>query len=326
MRRFLFLLLVIAFCLSAPKVEGKTIVFKDKLGRIIKIDVPVKRAVILSGYEILPALKCQDRIVGISRWAFKEEFLRSWLRKAKKDIVPMGTASDVNMEMLIKMKPDVVTIWTSKPELIKFMEERGLKVIGIYPESLRDLYETMDLFGKLFNEERKIKEVERRMEEIFNLIKSKTRDIPVRSRKKVLWLWGSPTRVAGGKSLEGSVLELMNVVNPASHYKATGVDVSMERIMKWNPDVIFIWGSAKYDVEDILNNPQWKTINAVRRGKVFKAPNWSTWSPRLALIALWMAEKTYPERFPSSTVSKICADFYEKVFGMSDGELKNLLK
>ena len=51
----------------------------------------------------------------------------------------------------MKLKPDVVVTWTFKPELVKFMEERGLRVIAIYPESLAELYDVMRLHGRLFS-------------------------------------------------------------------------------------------------------------------------------------------------------------------------------
>ena len=52
------------------------------------------------------------------------------------------------MEALLKLKPDLVLTWTFKPDLVRFMEERGLKVIAIYPESLPELYDVMRLDGE----------------------------------------------------------------------------------------------------------------------------------------------------------------------------------
>ena len=89
----------------------------------------------------------------------------------------------------------------------------------------------------------------------------------------------------------------MGGMNPAATIPQTSLDVSMEQIVAWNPDVIFIWGYAGYTAESILGNPQWRSVTAVKQGKVYKAPLWSTWSPRVAPIVLWMAMKTYPESF-----------------------------
>jgi iron complex transport system substrate-binding protein len=96
----------------------------------------------------------------------------------------------------------------------------------------------------------------------------------------------------------------------------------MERIISWNPDVIFIWGNASYTARSILQSSQWRFIKAVREGRVYKAPEWSTWSPRLAPIALWMAMKTYPEYFRDINLNKVTDDFYWKVFGISFSKVK----
>ena len=49
---------------------------------------------------------------------------------------------------------------------------------------------------------------------------------------------------------------------------------------------------------------------------MYKAPIWSTWSPRIAPIVLWMAVKTYPEHFQDINLEKKFDDFYQLVFGI----------
>ena len=93
-------------------------------------------------------------------------------------------------------------------------------------------------------------------------------------------------------------------------------DVSMERIVAWNPEAVFIWGSAKYGPGDVLRNPQWRHTSAARNSRVYKAPKWSAWSPRFALIALWSAMKTYPESFRGVSFERIADDFCRSVYNI----------
>ncbi|MCD6548567.1 MAG: ABC transporter substrate-binding protein, partial [Thermodesulfobacterium sp.] len=111
-------------------------------------------------------------------------------------------------------------------------------------------------------------------------------------------------------------------INPAGFIKQRYADVSIERILLWNPDVIFIWGYAGYTPEWILNNSQWEHIKAVKNKQVYKLPHWSTWSPRVALVALYMAMKIYPEYFKDINFEKIADNFYRKVFGISYKQVK----
>ena len=64
-------------------------------------------------------------------------------------------------------------------------------------------------------------------------------------------------------------------------------------------------------------------MNAVRCGRVYKAPPWSTWSPRLAPIALWMASKAYPERFRDVNIDAVTDVFFRNVFHIPFARVHN---
>ncbi|MCX7794826.1 MAG: ABC transporter substrate-binding protein [Thermodesulfovibrionales bacterium] len=207
---------------------------------------------------------------------------------------------------------------------MRYMEERGLRVVGIYPESLSELYDVMRLHGKVFNREHKIEKAISEMEKIFSIIKHKTTSIPANNKRKVLWIGSKQTSVAGRIGITNDIFTMIGGRNVASHILQRNAEVSIEQIIAWNPDVIFIWGNAKYDRHDILNNPQWRHIKAVREGRVFKSPQWSTWSPRIAPIALWMAKKTYPEYYADVDLEKILESFYRKVYGVSYSKVRQI--
>lgn len=296
--------------------EATTIAYIDKLGRKVTIDVPVKRAVFLISYELLPCLGVWDKVVGVSRWAYDNDLIKAAKPDIEKTIPAVGSSGDINIEALLKLRPDVVIAWTFRPQEISFMEKKGLNVIAIYPESLQELYNVMRLQGRLFGKEEKVESSIVKTEELFSLIRKKVSKIPNDKRKKVLWLGSRPTTVACGVGVVNDVFNLIGGINPAATIPQRSVDVSIERIIEWNPDVIFIWGNAAYNAKDILNSPQFRSIRAVKDKKVYKAPEWSTWSPRVALIALWMAAKTYPEYLSDIDFEKVADRFYRDVFGI----------
>jgi iron complex transport system substrate-binding protein len=141
-------------------------------------------------------------------------------------------------------------------------------------------------------------------------------EVPSQSRKKVLWLFGKPTLVAAGTSVSNNLIEMIKGINPASEAPQTYSDVSIEQIIAWNPDVIFIWGHAGYTAESILESAQWKSVRAVTEGRVYKAPKWSNWSPGVATVVLWMAVKTYPDSFKDVNFGQVCDGFYREVYGI----------
>lgn len=155
------------------------------------------------------------------------------------------------------------------------------------------------------------------MEKIFKLISERVSKIPYQKRKKVIHLGGAPTRVSAALGVTNDIIKIAGAINPAETIMQRNIDVSVEKIVQWNPDLIFIWGSAGYDESWLYNNSQWRFIKAVQNRQVYKLPKWSTWSPRLAPIALYMAMKIYPEVFRDINFEKVIDDFYKKVFGIS---------
>ncbi|MCX8118456.1 MAG: ABC transporter substrate-binding protein [Desulfobacterota bacterium] len=317
MKRYLFISECLLFLgVMVGAVHATTITYSDKLGRPVTVSVPVKRAVFLISYELIPVLDVWTNVVGISRHAYQNDLMKATRPDIERSIPSAGSGIDINIEALLRLRPDVVITWAYKPEAIRFMEEKGLKVISIYPETLAELYEVMRLHGRLFKKEGRIEETIGRMEEIFRLVRERVSNIPVNQRRKVLWLGGRPTSIAGAIGLTNDIFMMIGGANPASSIPQRNVDVSLERIIGWDPDVIFIWGNARYQSSDILNNPQWRTIKAVKEKRVYKAPDWSTWSPRLAPVALWMAKKVYPERFQEVDPERVSDEFHKKVFGV----------
>ncbi|MDD2708418.1 MAG: ABC transporter substrate-binding protein [Verrucomicrobiae bacterium] len=291
------------------------VVYTDKMGEKVCAHAPVQRAVMLHLYEFLPALGCWDQVAGVSRYAHSCGLLLA-AHPGLRNIPAVGSGMDVNIEGLLKLKPDVVVTWVVRPDNIKFMRQKGLKVIAVYPDSLGELYELIELQGRLFGREREARNVRRRMEAVFDMARERTARLSAGQRQKVLWLGGRPNTVSGAAGLTHEIFGLIGGNNAAGGIGGRSSDVSMETIVGWNPDVVFIWGNAKYSAADILGSPQWQSVKAAREKRVYKAPEWGTWSPRLALVALWMGAKIYPELYKNIDLRKTADDFYRNMFGV----------
>ena len=307
-------------CLAAGLLFGSPaggFTVTDKLGRTVEVAVPVKRAVFLSLYDLVPALDLWDNVAALNRWAFLQTPIKEFPQM--KAIPQVGTGFDVNVERLLALHPDLTVTWSHKPETVEFLARKGLKVVAVYPESLGELREVMKMCAGLFQREERVGTVLAVMEEASALIRERVSHIPREERRRVVFLWQKPTTVSGAGGLTHDIFREIGAVNPAEGLPASYSEVSMERILAWDPEVVFIWGYAKYGPETLLNSPQWRTVNAVRNGRVYKAPATDTWSPLVVMLALWMAQKTYPERFGDISFDKAYRDFETRCFGMAAG-------
>ncbi len=301
---------------------AEPLLYQDKLGRNIIINIPVKRAVLFEVYELMPAIGGFDGVAGLGHFAFEDDLIRATNPDIAREIPSVGTRWNINTELLLKVRPDVIlTVKNADTDSIRFLEEKGLNVLALYPENLAELYEVMRFTGKLFARENKVEHTIQEMEEIFGFIRTRVEKIPLSQRRRALMLMSKQSMVAGRSGLYHDLLDLIGVVNCVDSQQSFP-EVSLERIIMWNPELIFYVWYARYSTSDLVDNPQWRHISAVREHKVYKSPMGSTWSPRIAPIALWMAAKAYPERFKDVDVDKKIDRFYRKVYGVSYASLK----
>jgi len=311
--RHLLIFLLLFWGITTAASEAAVVSYTDKLGRSVEIPLPVQRVVFFQLYEMLPSLDVWERVAGVSSYVYRDDLIRA----AKPDIekIPsVGTGSDINIEAVMQLKPDLVLTWAWKPETIRFMEEKGLKVIAVYPESIAELYEVMHLLGRLFEREDAMQTTIAEMETTFSLIRERIGKQPARDKRKMLFLGGQPNLVSCALGINNDLLTMIGGINPAGDIRERSTLLSLEQIVVWNPEIIFIWANAGYSAKDILENPQWRNIRAVREGRVYKTPNWTSWSPRLTMLALWMAKQAYPEDFKDIELAAMADRLYRRVF------------
>lgn len=306
--------LIAAACIftSGFAVPGR-VTYTDKLSRQVNVTLPVKRAVLLTTYELIPALGIWDSIAATGRWSQSNDLMLA----AGYDMSGMpstGSGTDINMETMLKIRPDLVISWTFRSEQVYFMEKHGLTVISIYPDSMDELYDVILLHGRVFGKEKKAGYCISKMKEIFNTIK--TRSSRAKVKKRILCTGSRPTSVSGSSGMNNDIIKLIGAANCASGISPRNCEIPLEKIIRWDPEVIFIWGNATYSADDILANPAWRHISAVKNRAVYKLPPWSTWSPRVAPATLWMAMKVYPELYSDINFRKTADTFMRAVFGI----------
>ncbi|MCX7817327.1 MAG: ABC transporter substrate-binding protein [Syntrophales bacterium] len=314
---FLPVVLFVGIAVAArPSVAATALRHVDRLGRHVEIPVPVKRVVFLQMYELIPVLEIWDRVVGLSRYAIKNDLLMAARPNVSKLYPIVGGGTDINLEVLVGVKPELIITWAATPEQVRFLERKGFRIIAEYPETINELCEFMRLLGRIFQCEQRVSRVIVEMESVLRDIRARLAYLRESQIPRVLWLGSRPTTVACRHSISHELISIGGGKNPAGDLPYRNIEVSLEQIIKWNPDVIFIWGSARYGVHQILNNPRWRIVNAVKKGRVYKAPEWSTWSPRVALLALWMAMKIHPDLFKEVSFTLTADRFYRKFFGI----------
>jgi iron complex transport system substrate-binding protein len=111
-------------------------------------------------------------------------------------------------------------------------------------------------------------------------------------------------------------------------------DVSLEQVLKWDPEVIISWdvdtrGGA---FDDIRTNKNWAPIQAVKNDRVYAMPNepwaWCDRPPGVnRLIGIhWVANLLYPQYYDVDMV-EVTREFYEVMWRLeiNDAQARLLL-
>lgn len=316
--------LIVLFFLSFSHAEAYRVVI-DTEGRKVKIPNKIQRVIVLTAtcIETIYIIGEIGKVVGISRNMLESPFYSEVIKELRRIPVVSQDLRNLDLEKIIALKPDlIISIGPEHPfgmtrELVKKIEELGIPLVLLNLESLDENYYSIDLIGRIFNKENKTRELIEHMKNIERQVTDKVKNIKVNKRVKALMLSQKPVMILGGYWKSQDIIHMAGGINVASQIRDFVGEVSIEKIVFWNPDVITIVGTAPYSELDILNNPQLRNIKAVKNRRVYKYPYQLTglFTPRAVLLLAWHASKFYPQL--GIDWVKLTDEFFKKFYGIT---------
>jgi iron complex transport system substrate-binding protein len=338
--RVLALALISSLMALAPAM-ARTVT--DQLNRTVTVPDKVERIVVLQHQtlDILVELGAADRIVGA---------LRTWpklipgLDKYAPQLtgLPMpGDLSTANVEEVLKLKPDVVFVTNyAPPAMIEQMTQAGLPVVAIslskgegveapklnptfadddvaYAEGLKIGVRLIgDIVGKRERADALIDYAFAQRKQVEDRVAS----IPDAERVR-LYMANPEMNTYGSGKYTGVIMKRSGGINVAAGVRGA-TKVSMEDVLAWNPQVIFVQDRYAPVAEEIKTGAAWQHVDAVENKRIYITPEyvkpWGYPLPEaLALGELWMAKKLYPERFADIDMQKQADAYYQQFYGQA---------
>ena len=350
LRRTIYLALILVFVLAggafAASEKKDTITVIDRAGRQVQVPKDVKR--IVSVPVVYPPMiyaidGTGKRIVGMHPMT-KGAVKNSVLSIMAPELLEVSTGFvkggfKVNIEELVKLKPEVVLQKRSEKQEIEKIEAVGIPVIVTHGGQLNEHYiASMKIFGRMLNKEKRAQELISIFQESIKTIGSRTKDIPKEKRPKGLILFDVERLMATGRgSFAEFWLKTTGAVNVANDIKTSprGATVNMEQVLVWNPDIIYITNFCETQPEDILNNrikgQNWSKVKAVQEGRVYKIPlgeyRWYPPSGDSALMLKWMAQKNHPGLFNDYDIKDEIKNHFMNIynFNLTDAQVERVL-
>nr|WP_207717235.1 ABC transporter substrate-binding protein [Clostridium acetobutylicum] len=243
------------------------------------------------------------------------------------------TKTDVNMESLIKTKPDIVFLPTSY-NFDNKIKKVGISVVKLNFTNFDELKSCFKLTGKILGSksEKKADKYNKYLDNKINTVSKVTLQIPENQKLKVLHIQNiAPLTVDGSNTIIDSWIKVAGGINVASEVKGNMKEVSMEQILKWNPDVIILGADVK-DEGAFFNSSAWKNINAVKNNKIIHNPNgafmWDRYGAEEALQIQWAAKTLYPNKFSDLDITNETIKFYKEFlnYNLTKEEAERIIK
>lgn len=290
----------------------------DQAGRIVTVPKDYDSVALCYRVVIrfLLSLDQGDKIKGIGK---TEEFLEV-LEPGLKDAADVGKGV-ADIEALAELQPDIFFHKSHDTETLEAVEALGIPSVGIDVETPESMIVALDVLGKVCGEEEKAKQLIDYYNEKLEDAEEKTASI---EEKKTAVIMGSSIgKVADASMLQGEMIERAGGINVAAELDATELwpTAGTEQIFTWNPDYIFITGSesAVYTVEDILHDPAWSEMTAVKNKDVYVMPatvdSWEFPGVVSTLGIDYMMHIMYPDLMSDQELEERVNEFYQLSYG-----------
>lgn len=266
--------------------------------------------------RFLISLDQGDKITGIGK---TEDFLEE-LQPSLKDCADVGKGV-ADIEALAELKPDLFFHKASDVETLEAVEEIGIPAVGIEIETPEDMLTALDLMGKVCGAEEKADKLRKYYNHKLDSIEELTSGID--NKKSAIIMGSSIGKVADGSMLQGEMIERAGGINCAAELEATELwpSAGAEQIFAWNPEYIFITNSesAAYTADDIMNDPAWSELEAVKNGHVYVMPaekdSWEFPGTVSVLGIEYMIRTMYPQILSEEEFEADVDELYELSYG-----------
>lgn len=337
MKKTLSILLVLTMLLSftscaqtvkseetTPETTAYPITVTDQAGREVIIEEEPQKLV--SGYYIstslLIALDLDEKLVGIEAKADKRP-IYSLSAPELLELPNVGTAKEFDLEGCIALDPDLVILPIKLKDSAETLEDLGIDVLLVNPESQELLTEMIHLISAATNTEENAQALQDFTAEQEAFLTATLAD----SETPSVYLGGNSSflSTAGNAMYQSDMIRLAGGINAAYEIEDDyWVEIDYEQLLAWNPDYIILASDADYTVEDVLADPNLADCTAVVNGNVYqlpsKAESWDSPVPSGILGSLWLTNILHSDLLSDADCITLIDEYYETFYDFTYSE------
>ena len=306
---------------SAAVSEAAGITLTDQAGRTVTLEQPAESIVscyYISTYATI-ALGLKDKIVGLENKA-DTRALYALAAPELPQLTQVGTLKELNVEAVAALEPDLVIMPQKLIDNAQTLEDLGITVMIVNPETQEGLETMLTLIGEACGASDQAQALIDYNHTQLERAAEMTADL----EKPSVCLLGNSSylSVAPAAMYQNDLIEQAGGVNAAASIEEDyWADVSYETLLALAPEVLVIPSAASYTAEDVMNDPQLADLPAVQNGAVYTMPQgldeWDSPTPSGILGVLWLTSVLHPEAYPFEEFTADAQAFYQTFYGFT---------
>jgi iron complex transport system substrate-binding protein len=235
---------------------------RDDDGNVVTLQKPAQRVISMAPHvtEMLFAAGGGDHIVGTVTYSDYPE--------AAKHITQIGDNSQVDLERVIAMKPDLLVIWRhgSSERQLEQLSKLNIPVFYSDLHKLNDIPDSLLRLGQLLGTEKVAQQAATDLrQKLANLATQYSNRPTVRMFYQV---WDKPLYTLNGQHIVSDAIRLCGGENIFANLKVTAPVVSIEAVLQADPEAIFSTAERHPVGGGVDIWKPYKTMTAVRNGNL----------------------------------------------------------
>lgn len=255
--------LLIALLLSAASAAHAAVTVVDDTGARVTLARPAQRVISMAPHatELLFAAGGGKRIVGAMNW--------SDYPPEAKTIPQVGSNSQIDIERVIALKPDLIVVWQSgnTARQIEQLARLGIPVFRSEPRKLEQVASSIERFGALLGTGQQAQGAAADYRAAVGKLAARyVHAAPVRVFYQV---WDKPIYTLNDQQIVSDMIRTCGGQNVFGSLPVIAPEVSLEAVLAKDPEVILSGDEHAPGDRGINIWKPYKGIAAVKRGNLF---------------------------------------------------------
>ena len=309
---------------------AEEITITDITGTEVQIPADASRVVTVDPFssQFIYVIGADDRLVATCIGPANRELVNK-TQKRLGSLPSAGCKTNVNLEELMKLEPEVVISSVDYTKINDDIERVGIPIVKIDLEQADNLAKSYDIIGKVFGKEEEAQEFIDYYNQKMKSIQETGDSITDADKKTIYFGQRSPLQTLGDNYYEAEIARIIGSANAAQGLSGGDNTVSIDQVYNWDPSVVILLPYNSATVEDILADPAWESLPAVQEKQVYQMPkylmSWELPVPESILGTLWLQSVIYPE-YVSFDIKDEIKNFYQKFYriDLSDEDVDDI--